>query len=61
MVNERTLNVRLPGSEFRLLERYAVSTGRTKTEIVREFVRSLGREPALKAKPAMTKRRHSGK
>jgi predicted DNA-binding protein len=60
MPNERNLTFRLPESEFRVLERYAAATGRTKTDLVREWIRSLEREPALKAKPAVTKRRHSG-
>ena len=40
-MNEKTFNIRLPESEFQLLARYAAQTGRTKSEIVREFIRSL--------------------
>lgn len=52
-MNEKTFNIRLPESEFRLLARYAAQTGRTKTEIVREFIRSL-EAMAREAKPKKT-------
>jgi hypothetical protein len=47
-MNEKMLNVRMPESEFDALARQAALTGRTKTEIVREFLRSL---PTYEAKP----------
>ena len=40
-MHEKTLNVRMPDNEILILARYAKATGRTKTEIIREFVRSL--------------------
>jgi hypothetical protein len=40
-VNEKTLNVRLPEAEFAILAAYAKAAGRTKTEVIREFIRSL--------------------
>jgi hypothetical protein len=40
-MNEKMLNVRMPESEFRLLTRYAVAMGRTKTDVVRELIRGL--------------------
>jgi predicted DNA-binding protein len=40
-MNEKMLNVRMPESEFRLLARYAAAAGRTKTDVVRELIRSL--------------------
>ena len=49
-VNEKTLNVRLPESEFLLLARYAAETGRTKTDVVRELLRSLEQKLAPEAK-----------
>jgi hypothetical protein len=48
------LNIRLPEGEFHALTRYAAATGRTKTEIIREFVRSLepmAREATAKKRP----------
>jgi predicted DNA-binding protein len=56
-MNEKTLTFRLPEGEFRLLTRYAAETGRTKTDVVREFIRSL--EPMAreaKRKPKAPKR-----
>jgi hypothetical protein len=47
-VNEKMLNVRMPESEFVALARQAAMTGRTKTEIVREFIRSL---PTYETRP----------
>jgi hypothetical protein len=41
LMNERVLNVRIPAREFELLARYADETRRSKSEIVREFLRSL--------------------
>ncbi|MBL1211628.1 ribbon-helix-helix protein, CopG family [Geminocystis sp. GBBB08] len=35
------LSVRVEESEMKLLIKYAKKTGRTKTDIVREFIRSL--------------------
>ena len=56
LMNEKTLNVRLPESEFLILARYAAATRRSKTEIIREFVRSLEPKPTREAKPKKTKR-----
>ena len=36
-----TLALRLPASEAEIIARYAAATQRTRTEIIREFVRSL--------------------
>ena len=57
-MHEKTLNVRMPDNEILILTRYAAATGRTKTEIVREFVRSLESKPemAREAKAKKTKR-----
>jgi hypothetical protein len=58
-MNERTLTFRLPETEFLILTRYAAATRRTKSDIVREFIRSL--EPMTRAsknpKPKATKRK----
>jgi predicted DNA-binding protein len=35
------LSARIKESEMKILEKYAQKTGRTKTDIVREFIRSL--------------------
>lgn len=35
------LSVRIEESEMKLLIKYAKNTGRTKTDVVREFIRSL--------------------
>ena len=35
------LNVRVEKSEMEILENYAQQTGRTKTDIIREYIRSL--------------------
>jgi hypothetical protein len=49
-MNQKSLNIRLPENEFAALARYAAQTGRTKTEIMREFIRSLELRPAHEAK-----------
>jgi hypothetical protein len=49
----------MPDNEILILARYAAATGRTKTEIIREFVRSLESEMASEAKPKKPKRRSS--
>jgi hypothetical protein len=43
-MNEKTINFRVSQNEFDALETYARRHGRTKTEIVREFLRSLERK-----------------
>jgi Ribbon-helix-helix protein, copG family len=43
-MNEKVLNVRIPAHEFELLARYAEQTRRSKSEIVRDFLRSLERK-----------------
>jgi hypothetical protein len=45
-----TLNIRLPEAEAKTLMRYAAEAQRSKSEIIREFIRSL-RPPAEKRKP----------
>ena len=40
----KTLNIRLPEQEAALLAAYAKKTKRTRSEIVREFIRSLARK-----------------
>ena len=54
-MHEKTLNVRMPDNEILILTRYAAATGRTKTEIVREFVRSLESRPEMREAKAKTK------
>jgi predicted DNA-binding protein len=50
----KTLALRLPETEAEIIARYAAATQRTRTEIIREFVRSLEIQIP---KPAKTKRR----
>ncbi|WP_414586352.1 ribbon-helix-helix protein, CopG family [Scytonema sp. PCC 10023] len=40
-MEEVRLNVRLPKNEMETLEKYAKETKRTKTDLVREWIRSL--------------------
>ena len=40
-VTKRLINVRVTHEEDKLLARYAAATGRTRTEIIREFIRAL--------------------
>jgi hypothetical protein len=54
-MSEKIVNFRLPEAEFRILSCYATATQRTKTEILREFVRSL-EPPAREAKAKKPKR-----
>lgn len=37
----KQLNVKIPEQELRILEAFAEKTERTKTDIIREFIRSL--------------------
>lgn len=41
MVKKTQINLKLPEFEYQILEDYAKKTGRSKTEILREFIRSL--------------------
>ena len=54
ILSVRTVNVRMPEREFSLLAQYAAALGRTKSEVIREFVRSL--EPTREQKMQKTKR-----
>ena len=38
---EKQVCIRIPGHELEILDRYAKKTKRTKTDILREFIRSL--------------------
>jgi len=40
-MQKRTLNIRLTQDEEDLLAAYSIKTGRTKTDIIRAFIRSL--------------------
>jgi len=57
VVNDKMLNIRLPETEFLLLTRYAAAAGRTKTDVVRELIRSLAQTPEAKAKKAKPAKR----
>ena len=41
---QKQLNIRVPAHELNILNSYAKHTKRTKTEILREFIRSLNKE-----------------
>jgi predicted DNA-binding protein len=41
MEKKQMLNIRLPESEMKILENYCQTATRTKTEVLREFIRSL--------------------
>jgi predicted DNA-binding protein len=47
MATKREITIRVTEQEFELLESHCEATGRTKTELLREFIRSL-RELPLK-------------
>jgi hypothetical protein len=54
-MQQKVVTFRLPESEFRLLTRHAAETQRTKTDVLREFIRGL--EPiAREAKAKKPKR-----
>ncbi|NEP00150.1 MAG: ribbon-helix-helix protein, CopG family [Symploca sp. SIO2E9] len=40
-MNQKQLCIRIPDHELKILDRYARKTKRTKTDIVRELIRSL--------------------
>ena len=40
-MSQKQLNIRVPEHELTILSRYARKTKRTKTDIIREFIRSL--------------------
>ncbi|GAX42743.1 hypothetical protein NIES4075_37470 [Tolypothrix sp. NIES-4075] len=40
-MKEKHLSIRVPGDEMKILEKYAKKTKRTKTDLVREWIRSL--------------------
>jgi Ribbon-helix-helix protein, copG family len=41
LMSLKQLNVKIPEQELRILEAFAEKTERTKTDIIREFIRSL--------------------
>ena len=40
-MTEKQVCIRIPAHELEILDRYAKKTSRTKTDILREFIRSL--------------------
>ncbi|MDJ0678299.1 MAG: ribbon-helix-helix protein, CopG family [Xenococcaceae cyanobacterium MO_167.B52] len=44
---QKQLNIRVPAHELKILDSYAKETKRTKTEILREFIRSLNKKPKI--------------
>jgi len=49
-MSEKQLSVRLPEHEMELLERYAEKAKRTKTDVIREFIRTLEGKPPWKGR-----------
>ncbi|WP_460200708.1 ribbon-helix-helix protein, CopG family [Scytonema sp. NUACC21] len=41
MEGERKLSIRIPEQELKILEAYCTQTSRTKTDVLREYIRSL--------------------
>ncbi len=41
---KKQINIRVPAHELKILDSYAKQTKRTKTEILRGFIRSLSKE-----------------
>ncbi|MDJ0687463.1 MAG: ribbon-helix-helix protein, CopG family [Xenococcaceae cyanobacterium MO_188.B32] len=41
---QKQVNIRVPAHELKILNRYAKKTKRTKTDILREFIRSLNNQ-----------------
>ena len=54
-MQQKVITFRLPENEFRLLTRHAAETQRTKTDVLREFIRGL--EPAREAKKTKSPKR----
>ena len=44
MAGEKQLNIRIPGKEIHILETYCNQTSRTKTDVLRELIRSLSKK-----------------
>ena len=44
---QKQLNIRVPAHELRILNSYAIQTKRTKTDILREFIRSLNQKSVV--------------
>lgn len=44
---QKQINIRVPAHELRILNRYAIQTKRTKTDILREFIRSLNQKSVV--------------
>jgi predicted DNA-binding protein len=44
MEDEKQLNIRIPGKEMDILETYCKQTSRTKTDVLRELIRSLSKK-----------------
>ena len=44
---QKQINIRVPAHELKILISYAKQTKRTKTEILREFIRTLNRETKI--------------
>ena len=47
---EKQICIRIPSHELKILDRYAKKTMRTKSDIIREFIRSLQEKEDLSTK-----------
>ncbi|HAT13758.1 MAG TPA: CopG family transcriptional regulator [Microcoleaceae bacterium UBA11344] len=45
-MSEKQLSIRLPEHEMKILERNAKIAKRTKTDVIREFIRTLSQKPS---------------
>jgi len=54
-VLQKTVTIRLPESEFSLLTRAAASAQRTKSDLLREFIRTLEQPPTREPKQKKAK------
>jgi predicted DNA-binding protein len=52
-LSDKVLNIRLPANEVDMLEAYCQQVSRTKTDVIRELVRSLRRKVRVPENQAM--------
>jgi predicted DNA-binding protein len=45
-MSEKQLSIRIPEHEMKILEQYAKKAKRTKTDVIREFIRTLEAKPS---------------
>jgi hypothetical protein len=50
---KRLVNLRMTDEEIRIIDDYCERTGRTRTDVLREFVRGLAEQPTLPRRAAL--------